>query len=214
MEHSMATIARTGSTPMTKSTIPAQGTDARMQGNMLANEVFVQMRADRGVWRTFALRIITGTTDMRAAFLAACKTMLRDMRKQNAEAIANLNKDGKPDPTKDDTKLAAKRSATASVMVSNLNIIANAWNGAATIEGLVEHANTTGRCKGATLEDIGFDVIVEYARLFSESKAGRKADPFITKLSKWLEKNPPAEDDKAGAVLWAELNEKVSTLLA
>jgi hypothetical protein len=210
----MATIARTGSTPMTKADIPAQGTDARMQGNMLANEVFAQVKLTGNIWRTFALRLINGTVDMRAAFLAACKTMLRDMRKQNSEAIANLNKDGKPDPTKDDTKLAAKRVNSATIEVSKLTTIANAFNAAATVEGLVEHANTTGRCKGARLEDIGYEVMVEYARLFSESKAGRKADPFITKLSKWLEKNPPAEDDKAGAVLWAELNEKVSTLLA
>lgn len=193
--HALQTISETGSRPMTKATIPAEGTDARMQGSTLCAEVMAAIKGP-APWRGFAIRIINMTVDARSAFLKAMKAELTDLRKRNSEAIANLAKDGTPDPSKEDTKLARQRVASATVEASKLQTIAVAFNGAATVEGLIEHAASTGRVKGSTitLDQVGYEVIVEYSRQFRESTAGRKADPFIVKVGKWLDQNKPNDD--------------------
>lgn len=203
------------STPMQGSIIHAAGTDARMAANTLAAEVMAHAQMDRKVWLRFAWRVIDGTTDMRAQFEKTLESMIKDMRKANAEAGAVLGKDGKPDVSKTDTKQAAKRVNSALVNVSCLRTIGKAFNGAATVEGLLAHAAESMRCKvgDVTREQVGFDVIVEYARLFSESKAGRKADPFLTKLAKWLDSaGKPAEDNAIDMAHWQAVSALVADL--
>jgi hypothetical protein len=55
-----------------------------------------------------------------------------------------------------------------------------------------------------SVDDIGYTVIVEYARRFSGSKAGRKADDWIIKFAKWLEKNPCDAEDTEGTAMRAK----------
>lgn len=189
MEHAMQTIATSGSRPMQKQLIPSEGMDARMKAQLLVASVMAHVQTDAKVWQGFALQLIRGTTDFRAAYLKGMKEQLQDLRKQNANAFGTVAKDGTPDPTKSEVKMAGKLVSTATQYVSKLNTIANAFNGAATAEGLIHHVAEQRKVKpeGITLESLGFTLIADYAAQFSDSKAGRKADPFIVKLGKWMD---------------------------
>lgn len=203
------------SEPMRKPEIPTAGTDARMLANTLAAEVMAHAQVDSKVWLRFAWRIIDGTTDMRAQFVTTLDEMLKDMRRVNAEAGAALGEDGKPDVNKSDTKQASQRVNTAMVNVSCLRTIANAFNGAATIDGLLTHACESMRLKlgECTQDQVGWVVIVEYARTFSASKAGRKADPFLTKLAKWLDSaGKPDESNEVDMAHWTTVAALVAKL--
>lgn len=203
------------SEPMRKPEIPVAGTDARMAANTLAAEVMAHAQIDAQVWLRFGWRLIEGTTDMRAQFVKVLDEMLKDMRRVNAEAGAALDKGGKPDVSKSDIKQAASRVKVASVNVSCLRTIANAFNGAATIDDMLNHACKSMRVPvgSCTQEQIGWVVMVEYARTFSESKAGRKADPFLTKLAKWLDSaGKVAEDNETELAQWKAVAELVAKL--
>ena len=203
------------SEPMRKPEIQTVGTDARMLANTLAAEVVAHAQLDGKVWLRFAWRLINATTDMRAQFVKTLDEMLKDMRRVNAEAGAALGKDGKPDVSKSDTKQASQRVNTAMVNVSCLRTIANAFNGAATIDGLLTHACESMRLKlgECTQDQVGWSVIVEYARTFSTAKAGRKADPFLTKLSKWLDSTGKVdESDAVQLAQWKEVAALVAKL--
>ena len=189
--------------------------DAKMMANTLAAEVVAHAQMDSKVWLRFAWRLINATTDMRAQFVKTLDEMLKDMRRVNAEAGAALGKDGKPDVSKSDTKQASQRVNTAMVNVSCLRTIANAFNGAATIDGLLTHACESMRLKlgECTQDQVGWVVIVEYARTFSTAKAGRKADPFLTKLAKWLDSaGKVADDNETELVQWKAVAELVAKL--
>ncbi len=199
MEHALTTIARNGSLPMQKANIPAEGMDARMQAVTLVAEVMAKTRNDDRFWHGCAVRLIEGTTDFRAAFVKGLDAELKQLKKDNAESIAPINREGKPDPTKDDRKLAATRVNTATTYASNLRVIANGFNSGGTIDGLLVYAKETGRRNHAQLNEVGWVVMVEYARKFVQAKAGRKADPWLIKFGKWLEsQGKPAEDDVVG----------------
>lgn len=201
MEHAMQTIAASGSTPMKAQPLPTVGSDVKSVANTLANEVIAQAMAVSTTWKGFALRIIALPTDGRTQFITSIDAWLKGIRKGTAETMGSMTSDGKPDPTKEDTRLAGKRVASATVEVSKLRKIAQAWNAGGSTEGLVDYVRRVQRAPNFTeadLPNLGYEVVVEYARTFSESTAGRKADPWIVKLSKWMEKNPvPADDPKA-----------------
>lgn len=203
------------SEPMRSAPLQVVGTDARMLANTLAAEVVAHAQMDSKVWLRFAWRLINATTDMRAQFVKTLDEMLKDMRRVNAEAGAALGKDGKPDVSKSDTKQASQRVNTAMVNVSCLRTIANAFNGAATIDGLLTHACESMRLKlgECTQDQVGWVVIVEYARTFSASKAGRKADPFLTKLAKWLDSaGKPDESNEVDIAHWTQVAALVAKL--
>lgn len=189
MAHAMQEIATSGSLPMRKQDIPAEGMDARMKAALLVTSVMAHVQMDSKVWHGFAVQLINGTTDFRAAYIKGMKAQLGEMRKQNAEAFGTLAKDGTPDPTKSEIKLAGKIVSTATQYISKLNNIANAFNGAATVEGLIHEVAETRKVRpeGITLDSIGFTLIADYAQKFSKSEAGRKSDPFLVKLGKWLD---------------------------
>ena len=211
--HAMQQIASTGSTPVTRTPVSTIGLDAKMIGNNLANEVIATVYMQASPWHGFAVRLIAMPNDARAQFLAATEAWLKDMRKRNSESIAAVDRTGKPDPTKSDTKRAGALVNSATVQVSKLRTIASAFAGAATVEGLIEHAKLHGRVKGTiTLDDIGFEVMVEDSRLFSKSKAGRPTDAWVVKLSKWLDKNPPAEGEDD--TMYNEISKQVAAAVA
>lgn len=201
MEHALQTIASSGSTPMKAQPLPTVGSDVKSVANTLANEVIAQAMSVSTTWKGYALRIIALPADGRTQFLKSIDDWLKGIRKTTAETMGNTNREGKPDPTKDDGQRAAKRVNSATVEVSKLRKIAQAWNSGGSTEGLVDYVRRVQRNPNfgeQDLPNLGYEVVVEYARTFSESTAGRKADPWIIKLSKWMEKNPvPADDPKA-----------------
>ncbi len=195
-EHSMATIARTGSLPMVKKPIPKEGRDATLAANMLAASVVAFVIGQAGSWRSFAVQVIGLTTDGRTAYMNTMRDWLKDMRKRNAESFAA----DPANPTKEDTKEAGRRIASATAQVSNLNTIADAFNGAGTVEGLLTFVAAAQRVPAHTLSlgDCSFEMIRKYAVSLQKSKLGRTADTWQVKFAKWIEKNPPAADDVEG----------------
>lgn len=193
---SMGTIADEGRTPVTKATIPEGGLDARMQGNNVANRVIATVRQDaRSVWRKFGLEVISLTTDGRVQFMKSIREWLNEARKMEREQTVHTDKEGKPDPTKDERKQASARVNSATVEVSKLMTIAEAWNGQATEAGLLVYFNERTGKDAKQAEDVPYERIVEYARTFKKATAGRKADPFILRIAKVLESTKPRTDE-------------------
>ncbi len=201
----MGEIAAGGMTPVSKAIDTGIPRDATMMGNTLANAVIAQAMTAAITWKGYALQLMALPPEGRDQFVKAIDQWLKDCKKRNAGAMGTYDREGKANPTKDDTKLAGQRVNSATVEVSKLKAVAHAWNSGADDEGLIAYFRTTQRLGGKvpiTVADIGYTVVVEYARTFSESKAGRKADPFVIKLAKWLEKNPPAEGDTEGVEMY------------
>jgi hypothetical protein len=193
---SMAAIADGGMTPIVKDSTHADGKKVatfadRTNASILAAEVMAQVMAQDNVWRGYAMRIIGMSIEGRAAFVEIIGSTLKDTKKRNTL-------DGAVE-----AKAAAKRVASATVEVSKLRTVAMAFNAGASLDGLRQYAwETTGKGVNSSgnptlpeVEHIGYTVLVEYARTFSDSKAGRKADTWAQKFAKFLERNQPAEDD-------------------
>ena len=213
----MGQIADGACTPIRKQELPTIPMDARMVGNNIAAMVIAQAMTAAITWKGYALQLITSDVSTREQFIKSIDAWLKGAKKANAESMGTYDKEGKANPTKDDTKLATQRVNTATVEVSKLKTVANAFNSGADMPGLIAHFGGTQRLSGVqmnqvSIDDIGYTVIVEYARRFSESKAGRKADVFIVKLAKWLEKNPAEETDVAGEKARAAVLELLSTM--
>ena len=212
--HPIAEIEAGKLTPSTKTAVPSEGRDATLQATTMIAEIMAHVRTDANVWHKWTMQLVRGTTDMRAAFIKGLSKHLSDMRKANTEATAQLGKDGKPNPTKEETKVAGKLVSSATQYCTKLRYIAHAFNSGATEEGLEAYILTRNRTKG-TAADVSWFIIAEYADTFKDSDArGRKADPFTVKLSKWLDKNPAGEGDKSGAALHAVISKLVADQLA
>jgi len=194
--HSMQEIRNNGSLPMVKKPIAKEGRDATLAANMLAASVVAFVINQSGSWTRFAHQVIGLTTDGRTAYMGTMRDWLKDMRKRNAESFAA----DPANPTKEDTKEAAGRVASATTQVSNLNTIAEAFNGQATVEGLLTFVAAAQRVPVHTigLDDCKFEMIRRYAVSMTGSKAGRTRDPWCVKFAKWAEKNAPSADDAEG----------------
>ena len=156
--------------------------DDKMVGNMLAQEAWAQARMDAQTWRSMGFRIVEMNREARDAFIAAIKALTTEAREAN-------KLDGSVDK-----KEANKRVATACVEVSKLRIIAAAFNGAATVQGLLAYVQTaTKATQPVGINHVSYVMLVEYARTFSKSNAGRKAATWAAKLGKWLEQNNPED---------------------
>jgi hypothetical protein len=183
--HAAQTIFETGSTPMQKAAINAAGRDSMLQVSLLVADVLAFNQSKDTTWHTFAWRAIDLPTDARAEFIKQIKAHVAEMRKNCLEAH--------PD---DDAKGVKATVRSATVDVTRLTTIAHAFNAGATAEGLAEFFTKPGE----TIPDprnIGFRRLYDYAKTFSASKAGRKADPLLVKLEKWLKNNTPADDATA-----------------
>lgn len=165
--HSMKAIETMMAKPMQKAEIPAVPMDSRMLGATLAAEIMATLQIQAKVWHGFAWRLIDMPTDGRLAFQAAIKKQLDDMKAAN-EAAHGKSKD------------LDKFLRSATVQVSNLNTICKAWNAGATVEGL---------CEFLKVEDprnAGWMKVVEYARTFTSSEAGRPRQAIKVKLQNFL----------------------------
>lgn len=190
----MQAIAESGSVPMTKQPIKLESRDDRMAGNILAAEVMAFAKGHRNVWKGFALRIITDlTVEARAVFIKALKNEKATLTKAQTEHGF-------------DAKFSKVNTASMTTEVSKLTTIANAFNSGASVAGWREFVNRQlndeskhAKDDAEMLEHGGYDTLVAYSKLFSDSKAGRKADDWLTKFGKFLERNKPADDDAKGA---------------
>lgn len=192
--HPMAQIAAGAMTQVSKDSAHADSKkvatfDDRAAGNLLAAEVMARVRQQAHDWHGYAVRVIGFTIEAREAFLQAIKADIKDIKAKNVIGTQ-------------DAKAAARLVNSATTNVSELTTIAKAFNGGASVDGLRQWARKTinGTDTGPMpkLDQIGKDLIVAYARTFSESKAGRKADTWAVKLGKFLERNLPSDDDTAG----------------
>jgi len=198
-EHPLQNIANSGATPMTKTPIKLESRDDRMAGNILAAEVLAFAKGHRNVWKGFALRIITDlTVEARAVFIKALKNEKAALTKAQTEHGF-------------ESKFSKVNTASMTTEVSKLTTIANAFNSGATVAGWREYVNRQLDDKSkhaeddaAMLEHGSYDTLVAYSKLFSTSAAGRKADDWLTKFGKFLERNKPAEDDAKGAEFYEQ----------
>lgn len=188
MEHAMARLAQGASSVMNTKAAGLEYAkrvttlDDKMQGNLLAQEAWAQARMSQNPWKGFADRIIGLNMEARAAFISAVDGLLKDAKKANTL-------DGTVE-----AKTAARRVASATVEVSKLRTFAKAFNAGASEAGLLEYVRLQTKLKPEQplpLSDVAWMWMSEYARTFSDSKAGRKPDSFLVKLNKFLERNKP-----------------------
>lgn len=204
--HAMQTIAESGSMPMTKQPIKLESRDDRMAGNMLAAEVMAQAKVNGNIWRAFAMRILALTVEARAVFIKAIKN-------EQAALTKGQTADGW------DKKFSTTNTRSFGTEVSKLTTIANAFNSGATVAGWLEFVNKQqddkskqAKSEAEMLEHGGYETLVQYARTFSSSTAGRKADDWLTKFGKFLERNKPADDDAKGQDLYEQAVKFYNTL--
>jgi hypothetical protein len=188
-EHALATIARTGSTPMKAQPLAVNTLDDRMVGNTLANEAIALAKTGVKPWLALAWRVIDCTVEARAVFIGAIKNEKAALTKAQTEHEF-------------DGKYAKGNTNSFSVMLSRLQGVANAFNGGATLAGLVEYTNKQQANKAKHLVDVedaranlGFEAIHAYAMTFVKSKAGRTPDAWLVTFGKFLERNKPVEGD-------------------
>lgn len=220
----MGTIADEARKPIGKSPEQDQPVplDDRMRGNTLAAEVVAYQRAQqRGQWAIFATRIRSLTREGREAFLKAIRQWLASARKMERFAAArNMDKEGEPEPTREESKRAARIVASATVEVSKLSTIATAWNEQATDEGLVAFYLAQRRGKTDVRPDeVPYAHVYAYAKSMNNATAGRKSQPFAIVVQKFLERTKPREEagdgepaEKLHAALVALVNEAVKAL--
>ena len=142
---SMGEIADSGSVPIRKQDLPTIPMDARMLGNNIAAMVIAQAMTTALTWKAYAVQLITADVSTREQFVKSIDAWLKGAKKANADSMGTMDKEGKANPTKDDTKLATQRVNSATVEVSKLKTVANAFNSGADIPGLIAHFGTTQR---------------------------------------------------------------------
>lgn len=156
--------------------------DDKMVGTTLASEIMASAKLESNVWRGYAIRIMNITAEARVALLNAVKADKGGITKAGVEFGL-------------DKKLAAKRTNSATTRVSEMTAFANAWNSGASVTGLLAYANATlPKDKQAHSEDeiivnAGYTLMLEYARTFSKSKAGRHCKTWVEKITKFLDDN-------------------------
>ena len=160
--------------------------DDKMVGSTLANEIMAAAKMEPNIWRGFAVRIMGLNNEARTALLNAIKADKGAMTKASIDYGI-------------DDKIAKKRTNSATTRCSEMQSFANAWNSGASLTGLMEYVNKTmpansrAMSEDEVLVNAGYVVMLEYARTFSKSKAGRPSKTWLEKVSKFLTDNPVDE---------------------
>lgn len=205
----VADLCAAGATPVEKTPLKTIGTDAMLAASMLVNEAIALTISGSKPWNDLARRIALLSSDGRVAFIDLLKKAKRGMVKANAEVTASLGRDGKPAVSKDDTKMAGVLVSSATVYLSQLNGIADAFNNGATVEGFCVFLAERYNGKKCSLEDGTIATLNAYALTFRKSKTST-VKSFKERLAKFLEQNAPTEDDAEGL----DLRTKVTALIA
>lgn len=177
-QHANAAIAAMGMTPITKQPLPVNTIDDRTTGKLFAQECIALVVGHASPWRDLAVRAFGMTVEARAAAVKAMDAWIKAKREENEEV------------TGADEKLARKRLASATVELSKMRTTINAINGGMTTETIEKYFDNT-------FENIGWNGIVEVARTFSKSTAGRKPDTLLVKLGKWIEVQKKGQPETA-----------------
>lgn len=168
-EHALASIERNRALPMTKAVIHGNSPDDRTTGKLFAQEIIALQVGQAVSWGQLAHRAFGMTIEARKVTVEQLDRWLKAKREETSEV------------TDVDDKTSKKRVASATTQLSNMRTIMGALNGGMTYETLA------GYHKCNDPENLGFAAIVEVARTFSASKAGRKPDTLLVKLGKWIE---------------------------
>lgn len=180
-EHSMSTIARTMSKPMTKEKVHGAGTDARMLAAVMVAEVVAFIKATDNKWHTFAWRLIDGTIDFRAEFV-------KGLDAQRDAIIADCVTFHKWDKA-----TTAKKMASIKVEFSRLTTIARAFNAGFTLRELLKAATVANdgnmpesdATVHALARDLGVRTVYEACAGFLKSDASRTPDSVKEAARKW-----------------------------
>lgn len=166
-------------------------------GVLLANEAWALARGHANVWLGLAWRAVKMSVESRNAAITTLRQLLKDAKKANELDGAVAAKD------------AGKRVRSATVEVSKISTVCNAWNSGASVDGLLHYVQNVTHCKALPSEDdVSWQMMTDYAKTFSKSKAGRPAADWLKKLENFLTRNVPPEDDEIGT----ELHDQVTKL--
>lgn len=168
MEHAMAKIERTKSAPMTKQPAPTEAPDDRTKGKLFAQECIALVIGQASPWLDLTRRAFDMTVEARKVAVDQLDRWIKAKR----DELAQIH------DTED--KVARKRLNSATVQLSKMRTCIKAMNGGMTRDTCAEYWKNT-------FDNLGFDAVVEVARTFSDSKAGRKPDSLLVKLGKWIE---------------------------
>lgn len=181
MAHAMQEIREGAMTPMKAKPLAVCTRDDTIAGTMLAASVLAYAANQDKGWIGFAKQAVELTVEGRVVVLNQLKARKSDMTKAAIKFGI-------------DEKAAKDRTKGFSVSISKFEQIVNAFNSGGTIEGWMNYVNATikdkaNHCADPALmwEHASYTTLVEYARTFSTSKAGRKPDDLITKLGKFIE---------------------------
>lgn len=170
MNHSLQTIAETGSKPMQKAPLPDESHDDRTTGKLVAQEAIGLMLAQHAGWKPIVHRLFTLTIEAR-------KVLADSLAKWRAACI-----EGTADLHGMSEKDAKKMVNSAAVRLSQINTICKALNGGMTYDTLT-HA---WECSDP--QELSIEAIYKTAKEFSGADArGRKPDTLLVKLGKWIE---------------------------
>lgn len=205
--HSMEQIRTAGAEPMRAKPLPVNDRNDRLTATILAAEILAQAKVETVTWAKFAWRIIDANVEVREALQA-------EIKKQKAEMTKGQTEFGI------DKKIASKNTGSFAVQVSRCSTIAKAFNSGATVEGLKDFingqlpANKRAKTVAEVREHVGFIVIYNYAATFTGGKGSKTNTSWLENVGKFLDRNPPAEDDVQGQAQQAEFVKLYNALVA
>lgn len=195
--HTMEQIRTAGAEPMRAKPLPVNDRNDRLTATILAAEILAQAKVETATWAKFAWRIIDANVEVREALQAEIKKQQAAMTKGQVEFGI-------------DKKMASKNTASFAVQVSRCRTIAKAFNSGATVEGLKDFINgqMPANKRAKTVEEVrdhtSFIMIYNYAATFTGGKGSKTTTSWLENVGKFLDRNPPAEDDTQGQAQQAE----------
>lgn len=209
---SMGDIADGAMMPVQKSPLILIPKDAVLEGNTWANRAIALSKGQRREWPRLLLELFSMTIEARAQVLKVLKQdhkeELRILKADDDRCIGL------------DSKAAAKANASQGVYLAQCSTIIKALQAGMSITSTaVFHGMSAEDAEDEewaleTMKDIAtMGKIYAHALQFAKGKAGRAADPWMTKLGKWLDKNAPSEDDETATEqyqvfikMWNDMN--------
>lgn len=176
--HAMQVIADSGSLPMTKQPLPNEAPDDRTKGKLFAQECIALVIGQAAPWLDLARRAFDLTVEARKVTVDQMDRWLKAKREELEELHGG------------EAKVARQRINSATTQLSKMRTVINAINSGMT------HETCETYWKNA-FSELGFDAIVEVARTFSKSNAGRKPDTLLVKLGKWIEVQKKGQPETA-----------------
>lgn len=195
--HALQNIAESASTQVTKAPLPSNSPDDRFNGKMYAQEVLALMVAQASGWKEAVHKLFHMTVEARKVAVESIKKW----KEMTAEELMDRHNW--------DKKKANKFLNSATTRASQINKIATAINAGMTYELL----GTQWKCPDP--ENLSVDSLYETAKEFMGAQAnrGRKPDPLLIKLHKWMEQQKKNEPNAEDRKVMEELNSLYNRLV-